>query len=85
MKIAIPFGFLVLGILYFLIATGFLSHTSETALVQGSYGLVAGALGLVGALIGKRSIGLSIGLGFGFAAISLVLMVVFFIVLWPLL
>ena len=82
---AIPFVFLVLGFIGFLIPTEFLTRTSETALVNGSYGLVAGILGMIGALVGRRSAGLSVGLGLAFAVGAVLLMVLFFMVLWPLL
>ncbi len=77
--------FFVLGVLYFLVATSFLSKTSETALMDGSMGLVPGVLGAIGALIGRRERRRAIIFGLVFAAASGVSLVVFFQVLWPML
>jgi hypothetical protein len=78
-------GFFVLGAVYFLVMTDFLGKSSETALVDGSMGLVPGVLGAIGALIGSRSVGRAIVFGLIFAVIGAVGLIVFFQVLWPML
>ncbi len=78
-------AFFVLGSLYFLVATGFLSRTSETALMDGSVGLVPGVTGAIGALLGRRTVGRAVLVGLLAAALSVVLLVGFFQILWPML
>ncbi len=78
-------AFFVLGVLYFLFATSFLSRTSETALMDGSMGLVPGVLGAIGALVARRDRTRSIIVGLVVAAAAGGLLVVFFQVLWPML
>jgi hypothetical protein len=81
----IAFVFLIAGIAIFLIPTELLSDTSEGALVDGSYGLVAGVLGFIGALIGRNSPGRALGIGLAFAVGSVLLLFLFFVGLWPML
>ena len=77
--------FLALGALYFLVATAGLTRTSETALVDGSMGLVPGVLGGVAALLVRRNLRKAITFGLLVAVGAAVSLVVFFQVLWPLL
>ena len=81
----IKYIFLGLGVVVFLLATGFLTKTSETALVNGAMGLAPLTPGAVGAHIGRRSMGRAIGFGIGLSVLGLVLLITFFSVIWPML
>jgi len=74
--------FLAVGIVFFLLMTSFLSNTSETALVNGSMGLIPGFLGFVGGLVGRRSVTRAIVFGLLFTLVACSLLVAFFQVIW---
>jgi hypothetical protein len=75
--------FLAVGIVFFLVMTSFLSNTSETALMNGSMGLVPGFLGFVGAMIGRRTVTRAVVFGLLFTILASALLVSFFQVVWP--
>jgi hypothetical protein len=75
--------YLVVGLGFFLVATSGLRNTSETALVNGVFGVVPGFMGFVGGMIGRRGALLALLFGFLFVVGTLALMVFFFRVLWP--
>lgn len=75
--------FLVAGIVYFLWATQFLADTGEGALVAGSWGLVPGILGALGALGGSPSVIRAIAYGLLAGLLGLLAMYIFMTQLWP--
>ena len=75
-------GFAIIGLLLFLIATGFLSRTSETELMNGFFGIVFGGVGAFGAYLGRKGMGKAIGLGLLFGILGNVLLGAFFTTLW---
>jgi len=77
--------YLVVGLGFFVVVTNGLKNTSETALVNGAFGVVPGFMGFVGGMIGRRSTLLALLFGFLFVLGTLALMVLFFRVLWPML
>ena len=77
--------YILAGILFFVLATGFLSHTSESALMDGSFGIVIGILGALGAFIGKKSAGMAIVMSLAFAVGGAGLLGLFFVTIWPML
>jgi hypothetical protein len=85
MKLLPALGFLVLGLVYFLVMTSGLSKTSEGALVEGSMGLVPGILGAFGALFARSTVQRAIVVGIVTAVVGAIGLVVFYQVLWPLL
>jgi hypothetical protein len=81
----VALSFLVIGVVVFLLATRFLGDTSETALVQGSMGLIPGVLGFVGGMIGRRGVGRAALFGLLFSVLGGGLLMVFYQVIWPML
>lgn len=79
----VAFFFLAVGIVFFLVMTSFLSNTSETALMNGSMGLVPGFLGFIGGMIGRRTVGRAVVFGLLFTVLSSAALVAFFQVIWP--
>jgi hypothetical protein len=79
----IAFFFLFIGVAFFLVMTSFLSNTSETALVNGCFGLVPGVMGLIGGLIGRKSATRALIFGVLFVVISASLLLGFFRLIWP--
>ncbi len=79
----VAFFFLAVGIVFFLVMTSFLSNTSETALMNGSMGLVPGFLGFIGGMIGRRTVGRAVVFGLLFTVLSCAGLVAFFQVIWP--
>jgi hypothetical protein len=75
--------FLFIGVAFFLVMTNFLSNTSETALVNGSFGLVPGVMGLIGGLIGRKSATRALVFGLLFVVLSASLLLGFLRVIWP--
>ena len=78
-------AFLLLGIIYFAVMTSGFKETSESALVDGSMGLVPGILGFIGAAFARSTIPKAIVVGLVTAIAGAVGLVVFFQVLWPML
>ena len=81
----VPAIFLGLGVLFFLLATSFLTNSSESALVDGAMGLIPCAIGAYGAWVNRRSVGRAIGLGLAFGVLAMLSLVLFFSVIWPML
>ena len=55
--------FLGLGVASFLLATSFLTRTSESALMGGAMGLVPFGVGSAGAFLGRASVPRALGFG----------------------
>ena len=81
----VMFVFIALGVLGFLLATGFFARTSERALMNGATSLLPGLAGALGAYVGRTGTGKAIGLGILFALAALILLTVFFQVIWRML
>ncbi|MBR31437.1 MAG: hypothetical protein CMN77_08975 [Spirochaetaceae bacterium] len=77
--------FIALGILGFLLSTGFLTNFSESALMGGAFGILSGIGGALGAFVGNPSTGKSIGLAILFSILVNVILIAFFQVIWPML
>ncbi|MCB1302782.1 MAG: hypothetical protein KDK37_00800 [Leptospiraceae bacterium] len=76
--------FAALGLLGFLLITGFFSNTSETALVNGFFVLLMGVAGALGAMM-ARGVGKAVALALLFSVLCGLALTVFFQVIWPML
>ena len=77
--------FVPLGLIMVLLATGFFSNWSETALVNASFGVLFAAGGLAGAYLGRNNIIKALLLGILGSIFCIAMLVLFFQILWPLL
>ncbi|MCB1138312.1 MAG: hypothetical protein KDK23_06115 [Leptospiraceae bacterium] len=77
--------FVALGALGFLLATGFFTNLSETALIGGAFALISGLAGAGGAFLGSNSTGKAIGLALLMAILVNVALISFFQIIWPML
>ena len=77
--------FIGLGVLGFILATGFLTNWSESALIGAALALITGLAGAGGAFLGSSSTGKAIGLGLLIAILVNVALIGFFQIIWPML